>query len=134
MAGLDDLKKAGATAIARGDFDAAITAFAQLIKADPKNAGAYYQLGLSVDGNSGRRHSAITAAVINLNPNYAEAHYRRGLYCKSKGDSEQAYADFTAAINANPDFAPPYAVLSAMYLDRGDTDHALADAEKSVVA
>jgi tetratricopeptide (TPR) repeat protein len=40
--------------------------------------------------------------MISINPNYADAYYKRALAYRDKGDYNEAIADFEAALRINP--------------------------------
>jgi tetratricopeptide (TPR) repeat protein len=46
--------------------------------------------------------------AIELNPQYADAYYNRGVAKAALGDKYAAIADYTKAIEVNPQFADSY--------------------------
>jgi lipoprotein NlpI len=99
--GLDDLK-AAVTVQLRGDQDAAIRLLTQALAA-PDLAPA----------------------------DQAVAYNDRGVAYRSKGQSDQALADFEAAIRVQPDDADGYLNRGLAYRDKGQADQATADIDKA---
>ena len=65
----------GKACVGKKDFDAAIVAFTEAIRLDPKFAEAYYERG-NVYYNTGERDKAIAdfTDAIRLNPKHSEAY------------------------------------------------------------
>jgi tetratricopeptide (TPR) repeat protein len=72
--------------------------------------------------------------VIEINPKYAEAYFKRGLARVpakgAKGDFDGAIADFDKAIVINPKYAEAYYVRALAKYLKGDYDGAIADSDK----
>jgi tetratricopeptide (TPR) repeat protein len=77
--------------------------------------------------------------VISIDPNYADAYYKRGnAYSRrgnaysSKEDFDKAIADYNQAIRIKPDDASAYADRSWAYYLKGDNDSAITDADEAI--
>ena len=55
--------------------------------------------------------------AINLNPNFTEAYYNRGLAYANLQNYEQALADFSKAVELNPSLAEAYYYRGNIYND-----------------
>jgi tetratricopeptide (TPR) repeat protein len=64
--------------------------------------------------------------------NRANAYYARGGAYKTKGDNDQAIADYTKAIEANSHYADAYAGRGIVYQIIGKYDDAIADYSKAI--
>ena len=64
--------------------------------------------------------------------NRAIAFYARAGAYKTKGDNDQAIADYTKAIEANSHYADAYAGRGIVYQIRGNNDDAIADYSKAI--
>jgi tetratricopeptide (TPR) repeat protein len=71
--------------------------------------------------------------AIELNPNFAEAYYSRGLlYAKTGGEPSKAFADFNKAIALNPNYADAYSNRGNMYLSLREFQKAINDCTKAI--
>jgi len=90
------------------------------------NPEDYLTAGLDKSGISDFEGAYSDFSIaIEMNPNYAEAYYRRGLLLgKEMHKYSKAIKDFTKAIKLKPDFAEAY-------YDRGVTYRILDDLKNS---
>jgi tetratricopeptide (TPR) repeat protein len=144
----------GISSLAKKDYDAAIAAFSEDIRLDPKHANAYVSRGLAYS-KTGDVDQAIAdySEAIRLDPKHAIAYYDRGLayYQQDKaivGSSEgandnpsllrrtpygdKAIADFSEAIRLNPKHAAAYCDRGLTYWSRHDYDKAIADHTEAI--
>jgi tetratricopeptide (TPR) repeat protein len=70
--------------------------------------------------------------AIRLNPEYARAHYGRGVAYRMKGDLDKAIADYTEAIRLNPRLAAAYNERGLSYGEMQQDDRALADCSEAI--
>jgi len=63
-----------------GNYEKALPYFEKAVKQDPKNADAYFYIGVC-NVNLGRNKEAVEAykQAIRFNPDYAKAHYNLGV-------------------------------------------------------
>jgi len=124
--------KAGETAAARGDYNAAIQHFTQAIKLAP-GANAYFGRGLAYE-NEGLYDKAIAdyTKVIQLKAGNADAYNNRANAYAYKGAYTKALADYAKALQLKPGFAASYNGRAWTYHLMGNDAKALADANKSI--
>ena len=60
--------------------------------------------------------------AIELQPDYAEAYYNRGLAYRNKATFDKAIADYDKAIALKPDFAEAYNNRGSAYANKGAFD------------
>ena len=74
----------------------------------------------------------ILQAADETPSNRAIAFYARAGAYKTKGDNDQAIADYTKAIEANSHYADAYAGRGIVYQIKGNNDNAIADYSKAI--
>lgn len=117
----------------RGEDQAAIDAYTEAVKLNPKHANAYIGRG-----NAKYRLGDYAGAVedhteaIRLQPETASAYYNRGLAQKAAGEDEAAIADYTAALELNPEHANAYIGRGLAHKALGDNDQAIADLTEAI--
>ncbi len=108
---------------------------------DRLRARYHYWLGLAQRsrGNSTSSSAAYEDATaefslaIELNPEFAQAHYARGVvYWRELNDYERAVRDFTRALELDPRIAKAYLnrALSRVYGHLGTHEEIIADFER----
>ena len=70
--------------------------------------------------------------TIRLNPQSAEAYYKRGFIYQNLGQGERAIDDFNKAIRINPQFAKAYSNRAYAYLNKGHYGQAIADCTRAI--
>ncbi|MYG08791.1 tetratricopeptide repeat protein [Candidatus Poribacteria bacterium] len=70
--------------------------------------------------------------VIELEPDYADAYYDRGVAHGKKREFDLAILDYTKAIELNPDYVNAYCNRGSAYLPKGEFDLAIADYTKAI--
>ena len=70
--------------------------------------------------------------AIHLNPQSAEAYYKRGFFYQKLGHGERAIEDFDKAIRINPQFAKAYSNRAYTYLNKGQYGLAISDCTKAI--
>ena len=97
-------------------------------EAEPADAKALKELGTEYfrKGQLRQALDALTDA-INMDPQYTDAYYNRGLCNLNLARYEDAVEDFDAAIRLNPEDAEAYASLGATRLRLGAAEQALRD-------
>ena len=70
--------------------------------------------------------------AIRLNPQSAEAYYKRGFLYQSHDYVERAIEDFDKTIRIDPQFAKAYSNRGYAYLNNGHYGQAIADCTKAI--
>ena len=117
----------------KGDYDAAIAAFSELIRLDPKNAEAYFYRGWTYECK-GDHDKAIAdcSEAIRLKPGYADAYSGRAFAFTMKGDRHEAIADYSEVIRLNTKDAKAYYNRGIVYVKEGEYDKAIADLTEAI--
>lgn len=90
----------------RGDLDAALATYDEILELDPDNATAPFNQGyihLEYRQDYAAAVSAFSAALERL-PYYQQAFYNRGLAQESLGALDDALADYNSALELKPDY------------------------------
>ena len=135
-AGADATKEAlqkGKASFDKGDYDAAIAAFSELIRLDPKNAEAYFYRAGAFSGK-GEYDKAIAdcSEAIRLKPGYANAYSGRAFAFTMKGDQHEAIADCSEVIRLNPKDAKAYYNRGIVYVKEGEYDKAIVNFTEAI--
>lgn len=69
---------------------------------------------------------------IHLNPQSAEAYYKRGFFYQNQGFVERAIEDFDKAIRIDPQFTKAYDNRAYAYLNKKQYHLAIADCTKAI--
>ena len=70
--------------------------------------------------------------ALEIQPDYAHAHYRLGIALKDKGQLDEAIAEFRKALQIQPDDAAAHNNLGFALQDKGQLDEAIAEYRKAV--
>ena len=115
------------------DWDAAIAALRQSLRATTNMAEAHSTLGLLL-GRRGAVGSEVAAEfreAIRQRPDFAEAHNHLGLVLIQAGDDEAGIAALREAVRISPDYADAYDNLGAA-LTPTNVKEAISHLEKAV--
>ena len=128
-----NLLEQGKTHATNGDHTAAIAAFDEAIRLDPKMAEPYWQRGVAY-ANKGDHTRAIADydEAIRLAPDLTGAYHARGFSHSSKGNLDQAIIDFTDAIRLDPARALSYWQRGICYAKQGNQTLAIADYDAAI--
>ena len=97
------------------------------------NATACNNLGISsVQNNRIDEATHWFERALEIQPDYAEAHYGLGTALLQKGDVDGAVAEFKTALKLDPDDALACNNLGLVYFQRGQTDAAISEFEKAL--
>jgi tetratricopeptide (TPR) repeat protein len=123
----------GKAAVEKDNPDAAIAAFTEAIRLDPKMAEAYYcRARVLSDKNENAKAIADYSQAVKLNPKYAEAWCNRGREYAVDGQVEKALADLAEAIKINPKLLPAYQTRGWVYSENGAYEKAAADYTEAI--
>ncbi len=97
------------------------------------NYVAYNNLG-SVLLQKGKGNEAIAQyqKALEINPDYADAHYNLGNILCQKGRVDEAIAHYQKALQINPDDAEVHNNLGLALLQKGNVDEAIAQYQKAL--
>ena len=70
--------------------------------------------------------------AIRLNPQSAEAYFKRGFFYQNLGQGEQAIEDFDKAIRIDSQFAKAYSNRAYAYLNKGHYGQTIADCTSAI--
>ena len=114
--------------------------YGQVIKIDPKSAGAYAGRGVAYEDKYEIGHDIadLNQAIadfdqaIVLDPTLSRAFNDRGIAYQDKQDFDHAIADYERAIALDPNGARTYANLASAYNNKSDFDRAIANCDKAI--
>ena len=118
---------------AKGDQDAAIADYDEVIRLDPKNASAYNNRG-SAKNDKGESEAALADfnAAIKQNVRYASAYFNRGNALAARGEAEPALKDYDGALKYDRRNVNARIARGALLLAAGQTAKARADMRQAV--
>ena len=76
-------------------------------------------------------HCCFTKA-IEIDPNYADAYYNRGIVYGKQGNLTQSASDFAKALIINPNYAGTYYNSGIVYAKQGNFTQAISDYSKAI--
>jgi len=122
-------------AMAKNQWDKAITLFDKCIKADPNNAAAYVGRSRAYlgSGNVGKALEDASKALEKKSDS-ALAFGQRGIVRKVQQQYDEALKDFTQALKMDPAYAWAYAQRADLYSRQQEHEKALQDASKAIQA
>jgi tetratricopeptide (TPR) repeat protein len=111
----------------KGDRDAALDCFQQVVRLYPRSVIARHNLAVALAAK-GKSDAAIVAyrETLRLDPKYASAHYNLGNALRDKGEQDAAIECYKEAVRAEPEYAAAHCGLGVCLLRRGETDAAIA--------
>ncbi len=114
-----------------GDYDAAVSAFDQALKADPDDAEAYYGRG-KAHSAAGQYDAAIAdfTFAIRLDPRSFD-YDNRGVAYELTGRWSPALADYSESVSLEPQSPSLYARRASLYARAGDVQKAKADLDRA---
>jgi lipoprotein NlpI len=128
----------GSAYVAKGEFEAGVADFSEIIRLFPSDAQAYQARALAH-----HRHGDFDLAiadytrVIEIDPkdSFAYAYYAyvyRGDAYAEKGDLDHSIADASKAIEINPKIKYAYCIRGHAYVRKGDVEPAIADFNQAI--
>jgi tetratricopeptide (TPR) repeat protein len=124
----------GSALYMKKDWDAAIAAFKEAIRLDPRFARPHAGLGILLyDKKDLKGAVAAYQEALRLDPNYAMVHNNLGNVLRDLQDVEGAIAAYQAAFRADPGYALPHFNLANVLRDiKKDADGAIAEYKEAV--
>jgi Tfp pilus assembly protein PilF len=132
-----DPHQRGESALAQGDYEAALDAFNDAVASGDHLAEAYANRGIANEALS-NYDSAVGDYTEALrlfgpdSPDVPEVQNNRGVAFLRLRRNEEAMADFDAAIDADPDYAEAFANRGRAFLDQEDYDAAIEDLDHAI--
>jgi tetratricopeptide (TPR) repeat protein len=124
----DDALHRGHAAMNKDDIDAAIAAFSEAIRLDPKSAEAYLARGWAYsEKDEAEKAIADYSQAIRIEPNNAEAWCNRGLAIARQGDHQKGLPDLNEALRLDPKLTEGYSARGWVYSETGQFAKAVAD-------
>jgi len=98
-----------------------------------QNALDHNQLGVAY-WTQGKLEQAIAQyqKAIQIDPNFAQAHYNLGNVYKNQGQLEQAIVEYQKVIQIDPNLAYAHYDLGVVYVKQGQLDQAIAEYQKTI--
>ena len=118
----------GAQAVSKGDFQAALKTYNELVAFNPKDENAHKERG-DVYKEMKNYNKAVEDydEAIEINSDFAVAYCSRGASYLKLGNFDQAIADLNKAIELKPDYAEAYKNRAVYYRAMGDNASADSD-------
>jgi tetratricopeptide (TPR) repeat protein len=118
----------GAAFQAKGNFDAAIKEYEDVLRVAPDYKNASKNLGVAILAK-GDPDAAILKLqlALRIDPNDSDVHYNLGLAFQVKGDPDSAISQYQAAIRLNPDNADAHHNLGLILAGKRDFKAAAAE-------
>jgi tetratricopeptide (TPR) repeat protein len=118
---------AGADALDRADWDAAVESFRKGIALAPDEPSLHHKLGtaLALKGDTRGAVEQFEEA-LRVSPTFAKAHYSLGLMLASNGQSQQAVQHWQSAIKSEPGYVEARLQLAHMLRRGGQFEASLA--------
>ena len=123
----------GKSRLEKRHYDAAVAAFTEAIRLDPKNAEAYESRGEAYESKD--EHDKAIAdynEAIRLVPKDAGAYCGRGIVYRYKHENDKAIADYTEAVRLNPKYAKAFCRRGWTLDSKGERDKAIADYNEAI--
>lgn len=119
------------------DYDAALTAYRQVLALTPGKPGVHFRIGRVLLAKSPDAEARAGAAKafekeLELDPSNANAAYELGEIRRKAGELEPARQLFELALKHYPDFEEAQVALGRTLMDLGKADVALPHFEKAV--
>jgi tetratricopeptide (TPR) repeat protein len=96
------------------DYKQAVAIYNALLKIDPQNKFAFFNLGamdLATKENISTGAIAAFTSAINIDPKYIDAYYARGVCYQLIGDKKNAISDFQICLSIDSQYQPASVAL-----------------------
>ncbi len=130
---VEQLLQQGYDAVNARRVEEAESIFRQVIKIDPNNAEAYYNLGIAL-GQQRKLEEAVAnfQQVIKLNPNNAEAYTNLGILLVLQWKLKEGIAKIQQAIEIDPNNAEAYNHLGLALQQQGKLEEAISNYQQAI--
>ncbi len=125
--------RAGLAHYAKHDWERAIAAYKEALRADSTSAGSAYNLGLAykANGDMDKAAKAFTLA-LGLEKDMPKALYMLGLTEMQRGRNPAALAQLNRLLRVEPNFAKAHYLLGVIYREEGRPDMAVIHFERLI--
>lgn len=96
------------------DYRDALACYKAVVKIDPKNKFAYFNMGamdLTDEKTISKNTLASFTSAITIDPKYIDAYYGRGVCYQLLGDKKDAMLDFQYCLTLDPQYQPASVAL-----------------------
>ncbi|MFZ5906290.1 MAG: tetratricopeptide repeat protein [Nitrospirota bacterium] len=116
----------------KGMLDEAILAYQKTIELNPKNAKAFFNLGVALQKKGFIDKAIIYYEIaIGLNQEFIEAHHNLGVAYSEKGLFDEALICFQRTVQLNPDHAGAFYNMGNTFVAEGQFQEALRCYQKA---
>ncbi|MDJ1170142.1 tetratricopeptide repeat protein [Roseofilum sp. BLCC_M154] len=130
---IDELSKQGNAAQRAGNYAQAELIWLRVLREQPDNAIAYYNLGIALK-NQGKLMEAVESyrRALELNPQYAIAYNNLGIVLYDQGKLMEAVESYRQALELNPQLAIAYLNLGNVLRDQGKLMEAVQSYNRAI--
>jgi len=129
----EELLQEGLDAHAQGDLEAAKDLYLEVIRLDPQNKFAYYNLGVIEHGRGNLVEAAARYRVaISIDPRFVAALFNLAVARTELGRANEAIALYERIIELEPENAPAHLNLGFVLIDEGQKRRGRAELEEAL--
>jgi tetratricopeptide (TPR) repeat protein len=119
----DRLLAEGVDRFRRGDYEAAVESFREVLEKDPENTRAYLSIGSAYLRMNRLAEAARSfRRVLTVQPDNATAHVGLGQVSKLGGDSDAAIEELTRALELDPESTDAHYTLALIYQELNELE------------
>ena len=117
----------------KGDVDAAIREYREVLRLKPHYAELHYNLGNALyDRGDPDEAAAEYREALRLKPDYVEAHYNLANVFQHKGEADKAISEYLEVLRLKPDLPQAHYNLGLALDAKGALDWAIAEYREAV--
>jgi tetratricopeptide (TPR) repeat protein len=129
----DELLQEGLEAHAEGDLETAEELYLEVIRLDPQNQFAYYNLGVIEHGRGELGEAAARyRTAISIDPDFVSALFNLAIVRTELGDAIEAIELYERVIRIEPENAAAHLNLGFVLVDRGSEVRGRRELEEAV--